>query len=69
MLSPKVTLESTQCGVNRVVNALDWGEHGQVAYAAQHMVVIYDPQVGTGVGTRITHRPSPKPLNSYHSSS
>lgn len=34
-------------GVNRVVNALDWGEDGRVVYGGHHRVVVYDPKVRT----------------------
>jgi len=32
-------------GVNRVVSALDWGEHGLIAYGGHWIVCIYDPEV------------------------
>jgi elongator complex protein 2 len=38
-------LAFVSCGVNRVVNAVDWGDGGLVAYAGHRMVCIYDPQV------------------------
>lgn len=37
--------EFVSVGVNRVANALDWGEDGLVAYGGHHMVAIYDPEV------------------------
>ncbi len=40
-----VSLDYISVGVNRVVNALAWGEHGGVAYAAHHMVALYDVEV------------------------
>ncbi len=36
------TLDYVSVGVNRVVNALAWGQHGGVAYAAHHMIALYD---------------------------
>jgi len=32
-------------GVTRVVNALDWGNDGLIAYGGHHIVCIYDPEV------------------------
>jgi hypothetical protein len=32
-------------GVNRVVNALDWGTNELVAYGGHNTLVIYDPKV------------------------
>ena len=32
-------------GCNKVVGALSWGEQGLVAYAAHHLVVLYDAEV------------------------
>ncbi len=40
--------EFVSVGVNRVANALDWGEDGQVAYGGHHMVAIYEPEVCHG---------------------
>ena len=37
--------EFVSVGVNRVANALDWGEDGLVAYGGHHIVAIYDPEV------------------------
>ena len=37
--------EFVSLGVNRVVGALDWGEHGLVAYGGHRVVAIYDPEV------------------------
>ena len=36
-------------GCNRIVNALDWGDNGLIAYAAASAVCIYDPEVRAGV--------------------
>jgi hypothetical protein len=33
------------CGVNRVVNALDWGDNGLIAYGGHRLVCVYDPKV------------------------
>lgn len=43
-----VDLEFVAVGVNRVVNALAWSQHGGVAYAAHHVVILYDVEVGPG---------------------
>ena len=40
-----VNLVHTQVGCNRVVRALDWGEAGYVAYAAQNSIVISNAEV------------------------
>lgn len=32
-------------GVNRIVNALDWGDNGLIAYAGHHIVCVYEPVV------------------------
>lgn len=50
----EVTQSFVSVGVNRVVNALDWGPDGLVAYGAHNMVVVYDPEVG-GVGNQYMH--------------
>ncbi|GLI63733.1 hypothetical protein VaNZ11_006797 [Volvox africanus] len=38
----EVSLDYIGVGVNRVVNALAWSEDGGVAYAAHHMIALYD---------------------------
>lgn len=43
-----VTPAFVSCGVNRVVNALDWGENGLIAYCGHRIICIYDPEVGAG---------------------
>ncbi len=45
MAGLSVQREFVSIGVNRVVNALDWGQDGRVAYGGHHQVVIYDPEV------------------------
>ncbi len=35
----------TSVGCNRVVNALDWGPTGHVAFGGHNVVAIYDPAV------------------------
>ena len=35
----------TSIGCNRVVNALDWGPTGYVAFGGHNVVAIYDPAV------------------------
>lgn len=43
--SMRVQPTFVSCGVNRVVNALDWGPNGLIAYAGHWLVCIYDPEV------------------------
>lgn len=43
--SVEVVPEFTSLGVNRVVNALDWGPNGLIAYCGHHVVCLYDPEV------------------------
>lgn len=50
-----VTQSYVSVGVNRVVNALDWGPDGLVAYGAHNMVVVYDPEVGGVFQTHELH--------------
>ena len=45
MAIPDVRLAHLGAGCNRVVNALDWGAAGLLAYAAHNAVMIYDPEV------------------------
>lgn len=42
----EVTQEHVSAGCNRVVGALDWGDH-LVAYAAHNLVCLYDAEVGS----------------------
>jgi hypothetical protein len=43
--SMRVEPQFVSVGVNRIVNALDWGDNGLIAYAGHHIVCIYDPEV------------------------
>lgn len=43
-MSLKVRRRFVAAGVNRVVNVLDWGDDGRIAYGAHHFVAVYDPQ-------------------------
>lgn len=54
MTAVKAVLDFVSVGVNRAVNALDWSEHGTVAYGAHNMAVIYDAEAG-GIATHATH--------------
>ena len=45
----KVETVFTSVGCNRVVNALDWGPSGHVAYGGHNVVAIYDPKVSRRV--------------------
>lgn len=45
VIAMEVKQSYVSVGVNRVVNALDWGPDGLVAYGAHNMVVVYDPEV------------------------
>ena len=40
-----VEISFTSVGCNRVVNALDWGHDGCIAYGGHNLVAIYDPKV------------------------
>ncbi len=40
-----VALEHVSIGCERVVNNLDWGPSGLIAYGAHNLVVIYDAEV------------------------
>ena len=40
-----VEVSFTSVGCNRVVNALDWGHDGCIAYGGHNLVAIYDPKV------------------------
>ena len=40
-----VEISFTSVGCNRVVNALDWGHNGCIAYGGHNLVAIYDPKV------------------------
>ena len=40
-----VEVSFTSVGCNRVVNALDWGYDGCIAYGGHNLVAIYDPKV------------------------
>ncbi|KAG2482428.1 hypothetical protein HYH03_018632 [Edaphochlamys debaryana] len=51
----EVSLDYVSAGVNRVVNALSWGEHGGVAYAAHHMVALYDVEAAKVLATLCGH--------------
>lgn len=41
----QVNAEFVSVGVTRVVNALDWGSNGLIAYGGHHIVCIYNPEV------------------------
>lgn len=41
----RVSTSFVSCGVNRVVNALDWGDNGLIAYCGHRIVCIYDSEV------------------------
>jgi elongator complex protein 2 len=41
----RVSPDFVSVGVNRVVNALDWGDNGLIAYCGHSIVCIYNPQV------------------------
>lgn len=43
----QLTPTFTSVGVNRVVNTLDWGSTGLIAYGGHWIVCIYDPEVGS----------------------
>jgi hypothetical protein len=53
-----VTARFTSAGVNRLTDALDWGEQQLLAYASHHAVIVYDPQVRLRHfrATRVRHR-------------
>eukprot|EP00798_Chlamydomonas_sp_ICE-L_P028012 gene28012-31109_t len=50
-----VSQEFISIGCNRVVNALDWGDHGYVAYGGHFMTVVYDPKAAKVVSTLVGH--------------
>ncbi|KAG2449340.1 hypothetical protein HYH02_005495 [Chlamydomonas schloesseri] len=51
----EASIDYISVGVNRVVNALAWGEHGGVAYAAHHMIALYDVASAKVVSTLAGH--------------
>ncbi|KAG1654228.1 hypothetical protein FOA52_004504, partial [Chlamydomonas sp. UWO 241] len=51
----EVTRRFVSVGVNRVVNALDWGDDGRLAYGGHHMVVVYDPEAAEVESTMVGH--------------
>eukprot|EP00887_Chlorella_sp_A99_P005490 scaffold1.g5490.t1 len=50
-----VTLEHVAAGVNRVANALHWGDAGLVAFAAHNAVVVYDVEEARVLATLLGH--------------
>jgi hypothetical protein len=45
----RVEPQFVSVGVNRIVNALDWGDNGLIAYAGHHIVCVYDPEVSNNM--------------------
>lgn len=41
----RVSSQFVSVGVNRVVNALDWGDNGLIAFCGHRIICIYDPEV------------------------
>lgn len=41
----ELELEYVSAGCNRIVNSLDWGACGLIAYAAHNSVFVYDDKV------------------------
>lgn len=41
----RVSPQFVSVGVNRVVNALDWGDSGLIAFCGHRIVCVYDPEV------------------------
>ena len=41
----QLTSTFTSVGVNRVVNTLDWGSNGLIAYGGHWIVCVYDHKV------------------------
>jgi hypothetical protein len=50
----RVSTQFVSCGVNRVANALDWGDNGLIAYCAHKIVCVYDPEVGPDPCQKVT---------------
>ena len=50
-----VEREFVSIGVNRVVNSLDWGDGGRIAYGGHDSVIIYDPDKAEVKSTLVGH--------------
>jgi hypothetical protein len=54
----RVSPQFVSVGVNRVVNALDWGDNGLIAFCGHKIVCVYDPDVSMRAWARTVHLPA-----------